>query len=177
MYAVATILDPRFKSKPFLNKANFESAKEKIIEELKVMFPQNETHRTEAHAPPTSSDEPLPKRMKKSSFWSFYSSAFSEDISEAHSSDDSLKDYEDEVNAYLEEKLLDPKLGDEVGNYWRLSANKTLKLLSKKYLCIPPSTVYSERLFSTAGNICDSKRNRLDPEKVKILVSLKTNLA
>lgn len=42
--------------------------------------------------------------------------------------------------------------------------------LGLKYLCVPPATVESERLFSTAGQICDSKRNRLDPERVKMLV-------
>lgn len=48
-----------------------------------------------------------------------------------------------------------------------------LNCLGVKYLCILPATVESE-LVSTAGQICDTKRNCLDPERLKILI-LKTN--
>lgn len=175
LFAIATILDPRFKRTPFLNEDNFKSAKEKIIEEMQLSFPEEpEGKQTEALSsyPP---NEPASKKSKNSSsFWSHYNTAFSDKTTS--SNQEETKSCEEELNTYLSEKLVDPKLGDHVGNVWHASSHHRLKILSKKYLSVPPSTVYSERLFSTAGNICDSKRNRLDPNKVKMLVFLKTNL-
>ena len=51
-----------------------------------------------------------------------------------------------------------------------------LALLAQKYLCSPPATVASERLFSAAANICTDSHNRLSPKKVKQLLILKENL-
>ena len=77
---------------------------------------------------------------------------------------------------YLCEKTINLKSSEDVGHYWRMSPFKRLKLLAPKYLCIPLTTVFSERLFSTAVNISDRKRNRLDPERVKMLIFSKQNL-
>lgn len=39
--------------------------------------------------------------------------------------------------------------------------------LGLKYLYVSPAKVESKQLFSAAGLICDTKRNRLDPKRVK----------
>ena len=51
-----------------------------------------------------------------------------------------------------------------------------LASLARKYLSAPPGSVASERLFSTAADIADEKRNRLAAEKVEMLLFLKKNL-
>ena len=51
-----------------------------------------------------------------------------------------------------------------------------LALMSTKYLCAPPSTVASERLFSTAGNILTETRNRLSADKLEKLLFFNKNL-
>lgn len=83
---------------------------------------------------------------------------------------------QDEIVQYLAEPLQAPEC--QVGEYWRGKAMqyKRLSSLAKKYLSAPPATVFSERLFSTSGIICDRKRNRLDPQRVKMLVFLNKNL-
>jgi len=48
--------------------------------------------------------------------------------------------------------------------------------VARKYLTPPPSSVDSERLFSTAGDIISDCRNRLLPEKAEQLIFLKINM-
>ena len=75
----------------------------------------------------------------------------------------------DEVNFYFSLPIL-PK--NECPYKWwgayRNTCSDTYKLdlskFSKKVLCAPASSVKSERLFSTTGNIFEAKRNRLLPE-------------
>ena len=47
--------------------------------------------------------------------------------------------------------------------------------LVRQVLCIPATSASSERVFSTAGNICRKKRTRLTPQNVDALTVLKHN--
>lgn len=51
-----------------------------------------------------------------------------------------------------------------------------LSSLAKRYLCIPATSVASERVFSTAGDIVSTKRSLLKHEHVDQLIFLKKNL-
>ena len=42
--------------------------------------------------------------------------------------------------------------------------------MARKYLGVVATSVPSERLFSTAGNIVSAKRSAMDPENVESLV-------
>ncbi|XP_047127585.2 zinc finger BED domain-containing protein 4-like [Hydra vulgaris] len=89
----------------------------------------------------------------------------------------------DEVNFYLSLPIL-PK--NECPYKWwsayryTFSDKDTYKLnlskFSKKVLCAPPSSVKSERLFSTSGNIFEAKRNRLLPEHGEQIAFLNCNM-
>ncbi|KAK1172462.1 zinc finger BED domain-containing protein 1-like [Acipenser oxyrinchus oxyrinchus] len=62
---------------------------------------------------------------------------------------------------------------------WWKTNHRQFPLLSKlvkKYLCIPASSVSSERMFSSGGNTVTPLHNRLDPENVNMLVFLSRNL-
>ena len=48
--------------------------------------------------------------------------------------------------------------------------------MARKYLCITATSVPSEQLFSTAGNIVSDKRSALLPENVEKLLFLHSNL-
>jgi len=47
---------------------------------------------------------------------------------------------------------------------------------AKKHLCISASSSASERVFSTSGLICSTKRARLTEEHIEMLVFLAQNL-
>lgn len=102
--------------------------------------------------------------------WAYYAKIMKPARSEMQ--DTSIKD---EIETYLQDPVLRPD--SNVLQYWRDNKKYPhLRGLSKKFLCIPPATVHSERLFSSAGQIVDKKRSRLDPQKVRMLVFLHKNL-
>ena len=62
-------------------------------------------------------------------------------------------------------------------DWWRNKCEKYpyLSLLARKYLCIPATSVPSERVFSTAGDIVTAQRSQLKSEHVDMLIFLKKN--
>ena len=67
-------------------------------------------------------------------------------------------------------------------DFWREKSNSSKVLdrlasdLAAKYLTPPPTSVDVERLFSTAGDILTTERNRLCPETAEKILFLKENL-
>ena len=47
--------------------------------------------------------------------------------------------------------------------------------IAKKILCVPSSSVSSERVFSLAGNVVNKKRSQLAPENINMMIFLKKN--
>ncbi|XP_039593879.1 zinc finger BED domain-containing protein 4-like [Polypterus senegalus] len=62
--------------------------------------------------------------------------------------------------------------------WWRENSSKypLLSPLVKEYLSIPATSVPSERVFSTAGDIVTAQRSQLLPENVDMLIFLKKNM-
>ncbi|KAF0682248.1 zinc finger BED domain-containing protein 1-like [Aphis craccivora] len=48
--------------------------------------------------------------------------------------------------------------------------------LQQKYLCIPATSVPSERVFSKAGLLTNDRRNRLSPKNLNYIIFLNSNL-
>lgn len=61
--------------------------------------------------------------------------------------------------------------------WWKLyhSQLPTVSLLAMKYLCIPGTSVSSERIFSSAGNIITDHRSLLSPGHAEELIFLSMN--
>lgn len=184
-FACATLLDPRFKATPFKCEEHLERAKLRLLEEMGSMDQEIDEDSGDQNSSDQQSSQPTGStgtdsssnrnENKSKGFWSQYKEVFTEAYSNV-SDETEVVSALDELNVYLKEKNMDPKHAEKIGNYWAASTFNRLVPLALKYLCVPPSTVSSERLFSSAGNICDVKRNRLDPEKVKMLVFLHKNI-
>ncbi|KAJ8728544.1 hypothetical protein PYW07_006240 [Mythimna separata] len=77
-----------------------------------------------------------------------------------------------DVRQYLEKPVIDRK--ECPVKYWRYTNNR-LKELAMLYLCIPASSVPSERIFSKAGQILTERRNRLKDKRLNELLFIKQN--
>ena len=80
------------------------------------------------------------------------------------------------VDTYLAEPLIPYHSGNAYA-WWKKNGSrfKPLSRLAIKYLSATPTSVPSERLFSTAGDIYDEKRNRLSPDRAESLMFIKKN--
>ena len=81
-----------------------------------------------------------------------------------------------EVELYLSYKQVEKS--SSPFQFWKMfcSSLPMLSTLSKKYLCCPPSSIESERLFSCGGNIYSSKRNRMNADTGEKLMFSHYNL-
>lgn len=68
-------------------------------------------------------------------------------------------------------------LSGDVLQWWKKQMDlPLLSALAKSYLSIPATSVPSERVFSTAGDIVTAQRSLLHPDHVDQLIFLKKNL-
>ena len=84
---------------------------------------------------------------------------------------------EQELKRYLDEES--PAVDDTHALKWWKEHHRrfpTIAKIAKKLLCIPATSTPSERLFSTAGHIINTKRACLDPDNVDMLCFLAENL-
>ena len=81
----------------------------------------------------------------------------------------------EEIGRYRERESL-PLKGNPL-LWWRSQADlPLLSSLAKRYLCIPATSVASERVFRTAGDIVSAQRSVLRHDHVDQLIFLKKNL-
>lgn len=106
-------------------------------------------------------------------FWNCY-----EEIASTNpiTSDDLKSPIAVELDSYSAESLL---LKTQCPfDWWAKNNSKYAHLanLARVFLSAPGSSIYSERLFSEAGNVYEEKRSRLLPERAESLVFLHHNL-
>ncbi|XP_059096593.1 zinc finger BED domain-containing protein 4-like [Tigriopus californicus] len=151
--AIATMLDPRFKTKCFRDDSKTIAASNQILAEL-----------TESQILPRPSNPG--SNIPHSFLWESFDEVISDQVS---------------VQTVLQGYLNDarqPRLSNPV-KWWReIGRDKFPPLLNlaKKYLSIPATSVPSERVFSVAGQVISKKRNRLADESARKLICLHRNL-
>ncbi|CAI6365689.1 unnamed protein product [Macrosiphum euphorbiae] len=81
-----------------------------------------------------------------------------------------------ELDKYLSENLLNRQLHPL--KWWseRKLLYPRLFEMVKRRLCVPATSVSSERVFSKAGMILNSKRTRLTTEKVEKIIFIQSNM-
>lgn len=84
----------------------------------------------------------------------------------------------------IEEEVTTYKLADSIHvdadpfMWWKTNECKFphVAKAAQQHLCVPGTSVASERIFSTAGDIVSAKRSRLAAENVDRLIFLQKNL-
>ena len=82
------------------------------------------------------------------------------------------------IGRYLFEPLIDYKTSNPY-TWWNNNKLRYLLLakLVKWYLCSPPASVPSERLFFGAGILYEERINKLIAERAEILLLMKNNMS
>jgi len=179
---VAMFLEPRFKEMPFLTRREKEVVKQTVKSELQTLIEEVQTmegaqcHTQEEQEVGTSESfqaesEPQAKKKKLELF---FEDIMGNGSSEGNQSAEEIATAE--VDRYIAESA--EKLNSKQPLLWwklRASSYKYLSLLAQKILSVTATSVASERIFSTAGNVINEKRSRLTPENVNKLVFLYEN--
>ena len=174
VFALSTALDPRFKLSVFTLASSSASVRQMLIEEYELVELEkvNDTNPPEPKRARrnTSNNEGTSQSM----LWTL----FDEIVEENKSGEEAVSSRS--VEAAVDDYLRDPVIPRECDPflYWKekLPIWPILVKMARKYLFIPPASVPSERLFSTAGQIATDTRNRLDADKIEMLVFLNKNL-
>ena len=85
---------------------------------------------------------------------------------------------EDKVQREIRKYIAEDKTSENPLTWWKVNGFRypILSELVKKYMCIPATSVPSERAFSKAGHIVNDKRACLLPDSVNMLVFMSGNL-
>lgn len=163
-YIFATLLDPRYKASLFTEE-EAEQYKQDLIRELELM---NSTSENTPASSGCDAGSPSKACAGGDDLWSLVAKVKKEGQRE--------KLPEDMVLAYLEEEAIDHSC-DPLA-YWALkkAAWPGLSALAVRFLGCPPSTVPSEKLFSTPTESGSCGQSRLMMEHFEKLIFLKVNL-
>ncbi|XP_034490497.1 uncharacterized protein LOC117794119 [Drosophila innubila] len=152
---ISTLIDARFKKYGFLHTFNADEAAKALEDELSDCLSLKTSQK-----PPTPSE---PKRTRFE-FLKYYIAA--KLASNRADSIIMLNQYLTKPNA---EEDVDPLI------YWKNSDEEALKLIAKKYMCVPATSCASERMFSKAGQVVSDSRCALKPQIVNALLFINQN--
>ena len=188
-FTFATLLDPRFKNSLFDTKQGYlDNIQKEIILEIMQTNQENQVPISDVPIVGDSGGCSSPKNKRLSQEIHESISICFEEILQQNSLFDNEENldlstkncssslYRKELELYINLPLIsrssDPLL------WWKTNAYlyPNLVKLAKKYLCAPPTSIYSERLFSTAGIIFEEKRSKLLPENGESLIFIQKNL-
>lgn len=166
---VATYLDPRYKELPFVDEVTKVSILSKVEDELlamEVMGPQSASI-DERRGQLDDDDLPPPKKKKGPI------STLLGDIFENQGQLSFSEVVSKEMAVYKEPAELD----SDPLQWWytRKSQYPLMSRVVKKYFSFVATSVPSERLFSSAGNVITDKRSCLTPEYANHLIFLYEN--
>ena len=167
----ACFLDPRFKSLSFLSDEDRKDVLLSVEEEaahVKTEMISNEKEN------PADGPGATKKAKHESKFLSLLEDVLDK-LDTTHADISPQEAANKEIQKYL---CIDANREDNPTRWWKNYSTQLplLSTMARKYLCIPGTSVPSERAFSTAGNIVNAKRSCLLPENTNILTFLAQNL-
>jgi hypothetical protein len=185
---LACLLDPRYKDNAFSSDNTIEKAKQWLKDEVESASAEAHDEETaqevdvaqEAEAEEYTAEQQARKKQRRneapsgSRIDAIFSSLLGPHAGEVSASDAWL---DEEVRLYLMEPIIDRRKGDPL-QWWKQNEQR-FKLLAKqarKFLCAPPSSVPSERVFSEISLIYSKNRRSLTGQHAEQLCFLHYNV-
>ena len=165
---LATLLDPRYKARAFVSEETVEKGKLWLKEEAEEQLGElREEDPSPAPERPEQDEDldPETKKQRRIHQPTLLNTLYARVLgATAVSRGMNKNSFESELECYLSEPVIERS--EMPLQWWQKNDTrfKTLALLAKKFLCPPPSTVPSERVFSEMGMIYDAKKSRLTGE-------------
>ncbi|XP_003388406.1 PREDICTED: zinc finger BED domain-containing protein 1-like [Amphimedon queenslandica] len=162
--SATALLDPRFKKIPFSSSTYIEQTTNRIVGEMAALP-------TTADSLPDDQSE-SDAHVTSSSLWS----SFDEKVAQSTSHRTPATECIIEIRRYFEEPNIERSFNPL--EWWKANAIRFPRLskIAAKYLCIPGSSVPSERLFSKAGQLVSERRNRIKPKNIDMILFLNHNI-
>ncbi|KAM9350016.1 E3 SUMO-protein ligase ZBED1 [Symphorus nematophorus] len=172
-----TALDPRFKSLPYLEEASVQKIYSDVTREIMEIKEQGQPREVQvdssssAGKPEASGRSSPPK--KKSAMAELFGEFFP---TERETTKPLSQITEEEVMSYRLTGCI-PVDADPLA-WWKANEHKYphIAKLARRYLAVKGTSVPSERVFSTAGDIVTASRSRLLAENVDKLIFLQKNM-
>ena len=164
---IATFLDPRYKDLPFLESGSKQRMLEDIKDELLLL---DDAHTCESTEQEESMSNAPPAKKHKGPVSKLLGELFENEQPSCHSDKVS-----NEIEIY---KAVKPaELDSDPLAWWntQTSVYPLMSQLVKKVFCFVATSVASERLFSSAGNVITEQCNRLTSEHADQLIFLFEN--
>ena len=177
---IATMVDPRHKHLSFLSPARRISANAKLLE-LAQAEDVSSTSTTadgasSASASTTGEEEEgaQPDVPVQEAAPQRHTSAMVQLLG-AYYTNQVTNDVERELDSFLKDAV--PNLDSDPTDWWGKNEARYPRLakVAKRYMCIPATSVPSERVFSACGLTVTKLRSRLTPEHVDMLIYLNKN--
>lgn len=172
-----TLLDPRFKD-AYLSLQESAAAKTEVVNFLRsvhsavAMTPESSENQQAQIARPDTFEATL-SPSTSFSLWDAHDRLSLAAQTETSDTAQGLA-YERQLDTYLLEPRL-PRSTDIFG-YWHCSQYPSLEPAAQKYLSAPPTSVASEQLFSSAGQLYADRRSNLLGENAEKLLFLAYNV-
>lgn len=175
---VATLLDPRFKDR-FMSPDVRQRVYEWLADEALAAMARQE----EKNGIPVKRIAVEASQLPQSAVWDAFdqviqgSQTATADAPQTQTSsmDASRASVMQLIRVYVAEPTID-RMSDPL-KWWGEYGVKALAPVARQFLCPPPTSVPSERLFSGAGLIYCDRRSCLAAEKAEKLMFIRTNMA
>ena len=174
VYALATLLDPRYKEVFFRSHESRNNSKNRLISLLQGEVPYPDIGNEELIEVNNDSS------IKKSSLAAAYEALKEKSRSlsgNRHVGNETAKDV---VEDYLKADLVESKPLAWWASFSVANKDNALKQglcnLARKFLTPSPTSTNCERLFSVAGQILDEKRSSMLPDNLEKLLFLRENI-
>lgn len=184
VFGNSTILDPRFKTIPFSNKTigqqAVSEAKSHAVS-IALAIETNEKAENEIEIQVDNMPSTSKNKDEFDELWSSFD-AKPANPSKTRNKGQKKTDYRKTcIDLEMQKYLALPKLDRRECpiKWWKTVGSKQFFYLfeaAKPYLCMPATSVPSERFFSSAGYIINKKRSSLSKRNANMLITLHQNL-